>query len=129
MEGSNIAYTAVEAYSLDPSNSRIISGGNQGSEVITGDIRFLWSFDPETGDGGFTGVSWFSNIPNSPLAIAGKTEQQIESELTNGTRTDLNDVFSAWQSFINSNPETDYVNNFVSELVLEGARSCWATIS
>lgn len=129
MEGSNIAYTAVEAYSLDPRNSRIISGGNQGSEVITGDIRFLWSFDPETGEGGFTGVSWFSGEANSPLAVAGISEEVIERGLTDGTRTNLNDVFTSWQSFINGHPDTDYVNMFVNTLVLQGAGACWTVLS
>lgn len=129
MEGSNIAYTAVEAYSLDPSNSRIISGGNQGTEVISGNIRFLWSFNPETREGGFTGVSWFASKQNTPLYVAGMSEKQIEDGLIDGSRTNLNDVFDEWQTFINGNPTTDFVHGFIDILYANNASGCWSSVS
>lgn len=128
--GNNyIYYEAVSAYSISPQNARIFSGGGGDHAVTTQGTRFFWTYDPEGTVGpGFTGVGWFEDLSESPLKIAGKTGEQIEAELRNGDRTDLTDVFEAWQTYVNEQAKTgntDVVTSFVNELIIAGGYTCW----
>ena len=111
-------YSAVEGGSIDPSNSTQISGPLVDDEtVITGGIRFSWSYDPTTGAGGFTGVGWFANDNTTPIGYSSyyNNEEALEAALVNGSLQNLNAIFNAWQSFVQNAIEVegvDYVQQF-----------------
>lgn len=116
LEGSEfVEYTPVEAYGVSTFDVGIISGGNGGEATVVQNTRFFWVYDPENPEkSGFTGGGeWFCGIVNTPLANI--TEEQLIQEFANGTRTNLNTEFQAWQVLVsNQTPgETDYVKEFM----------------
>ncbi len=119
------AYSPVEAYSLDPANSGIISGGQGDSSIVVRGTRFLWVYNP-SGESGFTGNGWFANVEGTPLKVAGMTEEMLEQEFSTG-RTNLNDIFSTWQTYVNQ--EADLENDVVKTFQQMVGYNCWSNLS
>ena len=112
-----VYYTPVQAYSLNSERSGIISGGNGEGAITTEGARFSWVYDPDNPDSsGFTGRGWFEDA--GPITQAGYNVQTILEQFANGQRTDLNDVFAAWQRYCDENPGT--VTWFMEKTV-----GCW----
>ena len=115
MNGSNtIEYQPVEAYGVMPMNNDIISGGFGDNVTVTQGVTFIWYYDPndQTNGGGFTGKGWFCGEDNTPLA--NKNLEELLTSFRNGSKTNLDDEFEAWQSVVNSQgPDTDYVKDFM----------------
>lgn len=109
-------YTPVDAYAVMPMADGIISGGTGDDNVVVGETRFFWVYDPNNlSRSGFTGLGWFCGVKNTPLANI--TEEQLLSEFELGVRTDLNDMFSQWQILVNNQPaDADYVKDFIDLL-------------
>lgn len=122
-QGENtVYYTPVEAYALAADNGGIISGGRGEGAVTTEGASFFWVYDPDQPDAsGFTGVGWFEQ--NGPISQTGYSLDAILEGFANGTRTDLTDLFTAWQSYCNEHEGT--VTAFVSTLVLAGGSGCY----
>lgn len=109
-----VTYTPVEAYGVATYDAGIISGGTGDENTIVQNTRFFWVYDPENSSAsGFTGGgNWYCGVPNTPLANI--TEQELLSGFANGTRTNLNAEFQAWQTVVsNQGPNTDYVKDFM----------------
>ena len=82
-------------------------------------------YDPNGGiSSGFTGVGWFEDTCGSPIAVSGKNLDTILAEFENGSRTNLNDVLEAWQTYVSDHPGT--VSSFVNTLVAKGGGGCWS---
>ena len=132
MNGENYVedYSSVQAYTVQTRDAGIISGGGGEHVVVTEGTRFFWVYNPD-GTGGFTGVGWFESIESSPIKEycdnKGTTLKDIMSEFANGTRTDLTDVFTVWQGYINDHPDELIIRNFVNTLIHAGGDSCWHT--
>ena len=128
LTGSNrVEYQAVQAFSADPRNGGIISGGTGDQVVVTEGTSFSWVYDPNNSSkSGFTGVGWFESTADSPINASGISLEVILDEFQNGTRTNLNDVFAAWQSYIEQRPDEDIVTQFVNTLVINGGGGCWS---
>lgn len=119
-------YSPVQAFSVDSSNSGIISGGGGDSSVVNEGTTFSWIYDPDNPElSGFTGVGWFETESGSPIKESGISLDSILEGFANGTRTVLDDVFTAWQNYINTSEQTGIVSNFVNTLVLAGGSGCW----
>lgn len=116
LEGTEyVTYTPVEAYGVSTFDVGIISGGGGGEATVVRNTRFFWVYDPENPQSsGFTGSgNWFCGVANTPLANI--TKEQLLQEFKNGTRTNLNTEFQAWQVLVsNQTPgKTDYVGDFM----------------
>lgn len=123
-------YSTVQAFAVDAGDSGIISGGGGNGNIIVEGTTFFWIYDPDTSAAnGFTGVGWFEGTAGSPIAVAterlGITYDDIMNGFREGTRTNLNDVFEAWQSYIEASGQTGIVSGFVNTLVLAGGSGCW----
>lgn len=120
-------YSTVQAFSVEPANARVISGGSGEDITVTEGTTFFWVYDP-TGatPSGFTGTGWYNDTPNSPICVSGISIKEIEDGFANETRTNLNDVFSAWQSFVNQHAGEGIVSDFVTTLVNNGGGNCWS---
>lgn len=116
-------YSSVQAYAVAPQNSGIISGGT-GDVTVNEGMTFLWVYDPN-GTSGFTGVGWFADVPNSPLDYASKTAEQINQEFASGTRRNLDDIFTNWQTLVNSG--SGIASDFAKYLTMSNAAACWTT--
>lgn len=114
ISGENIVvkpYTPVDAYAVMPMADGIISGGTGDDNVVVGQTRFYWVYDPlNLKASGFTGKGWFCGVPGTPLEEW--TEEKLFEEFEAG-RKDLNDIFAKWQEFINTTP-----GNWVAEFML-----------
>lgn len=127
IEGSNWVeeYQPVQAYSVEVSSNGIISGGGGDEAIVSEGTTFYWRYDPNGGiSSGFTGVGWFEDTCGSPIAVSGKNLDTILAEFENGSRTNLNDVFEAWQTYVSDHPGT--VSSFVNTLVAKGGGGCWS---
>lgn len=133
--GDNDVYanSPVAAYSVGTRNGGIISGGTGGETAVTEGVRFLWTYDPNSPDetpSGFTGQGWFENTTDSPIGWycfqKGIDLETILAGFKNGDRTNLNDVFTAWQSYVNEQASggNDVVKTFQGKLPL----ACWSNI-
>ena len=127
IQGSNdVHYTPVDGYGVATyADNGIISGGNSGSATIVGSTRFFWVYDPNnTETSGFTGNGWFTDIDYSPISVFLKNKSmsleqfldQFDQEVN--PRTNLDDVFTYWQDYVDKNPYGNYPANFA---VLVGA--------
>ena len=131
--GSNSVeeYSTVQAFTADPSDSGIISGGTGDSTVVVGGVRFYWIYNPQNPSGpgsGFTGCGWFETIDDTPIKVCGKPLSSILDQFADGTRSDLNDVFSTWQSYVIQQAEsgrTGIVSNFEELLGRANGWDCW----
>lgn len=129
-------YTPVDAYAVMPMAGGIISGGSGGDATVTQGVRFLWVYDPDTPNGspsGFTGKGWFADTEGSPIWYSihfhSMTLEGILGEFANGTRTNLNDVFTNWQNYVNAlgAQGTDVVQNFQAEFGFNSG--CWSNLT
>lgn len=136
--GSNEVYTPVDAYRVATYADSVISGGNTGNEVISGNTRFYWVYDPNDPYGkttsGFTGQGWFENILYSPIGYymtvnGDKDIMVLINDIFGDSGTNnLNNVFDVWQNYVKSNPEA--VGNFQTDIILKGqelGRNCFRT--
>ena len=100
MEGE--FYTEVDASVLNPGISpmAMVSGDPEPPEGSTTSIVWIrWRYDNQNGDGGFTGISWFTGIEGNIISNRFDTEQQFKDhlvELGEGGPTYLNDMFASW---------------------------------
>lgn len=117
-------YSSVEAYSVAPQDSGIISGGQGDNVTVNDGMVFSWVYDPN-GTSGFTGVSWFDTVPNSPLAYAGISAADLNAQFANGSRTTLDDIFQSWQTLVESGE--GIASDFAKHLTVNGANNCWTT--
>ena len=124
-------YSAVAAFSVETRDSGIISGGGGDSAVVVDGTTFSWVYDPNNLEqSGFTGVGWFDKTPGSPIAESGQRLEAILDGFANGNRTNLDDVFTAWQAYIEDQQAqgtTGIVSDFVNTLVLAGGSGCWSS--
>lgn len=115
-------YSSVQAYSIAPQNSKIISGGDDGDVQVNQGYTFSWVYNPN-GVSGFTGVSWFDDVDGSPLNYSGITAEEINSQFENSNRQDLNDIFRTWQDYLALNDSA--ASDFAKYLTLNNAYGCW----
>lgn len=119
--GSNEVYTPVEAYSVMPMDTGVISGGFGDDATVTGGARFYWVYYPNNPNGspsGFTGNGWFTNIEYSPIVVyCAENNKDLDTffiEFQND-RTNLDDVFRVWNNWASAQFSingTNYVNKF-----------------
>lgn len=100
-EKPNVAF-----FSVDTQNSNN-SGGS--GETIVGNTYFEWERPDGLGAaGGFTGTNWWgTNIANGPTAIGGFVSDEAVTAHLMDPGKDLSAAFSAWQTYIDSEKETD----------------------
>lgn len=117
LSGSEVVYTPVEANGVSFQAARIISGGSGGDATITSSMRFFWFYNPDTKQGGFTGVRWYEDMVGSPiynyLRDNSKQLSEFLDEFVDAVpRQNLNDIFSAWNDFVKNNSEGKYQDKF-----------------
>lgn len=114
-------YSGVYGRAVDPSN-QTQNSLNDGEETHVGGYTFLWVYDQNVTTGnGFTGSGWYETLSKSPLAVIGYTPSQVEENLRNGTWTNLNVIFSEWQSYANEHPDEFVASTFAKAL----PDACW----
>lgn len=100
----------ISLYSVGDDESGTITGGSGDSGSYPTSSRIYWTItrveDPSQPDGysysgGITGVSWFTNISQSPFADPRYDEPSEIWQIASSTGT-LNEVFNAW------NEDTSY---------------------
>lgn len=134
--GDNDVYanSPVAAYSVGTRDGRIISGGTGDHVTITRGVNFKWVYDPdkpEAAPSGFTGQGWFESTTDSPIWLycsQNTTDlKTILAGFAGGTRDDLNDVFGAWQQYVDtmSSPENDVLQKF--QIVV--GYGCWSNVN
>ena len=132
ISGSNyVYYETVAAYSVSPQNARVFSGGGSAQFVSQG-TTFHWYYDPDNpSTAGFTGAGWLDNVSGSPLNVAGKKGSDIEKELVDRTRVNLDDIFEGWQIYVReqANDGNDkVVGSFIDAIYKNGGSSSCYTI-
>lgn len=125
ISGENIVmkpYTPVDAYAVMPMEAGLASGGTGDSNLTTSTTRFLWVYVPDHPESsGFIGAGWFCEVPNTPLG--GMKESTLIEEFENG-RTNLDDIFAAWQILIDGQGEgEDYVGDLIDLIYANGGDS------
>lgn len=133
--GDNVVYyTPVEAYPVMLMDGGIISGGTGGDATTTQGVRFTWVYDPDTPGGtpsGFTGKGWFAETVGSPIWYSiefySMTLQGILDEFSGGTRTNLNDVFTNWQNYVDAGSFQG--NDVVQQFQRAVDYDCWSNIN
>ena len=134
--GDNDVYanSPVAAYSVGTRDGGITSGGTGGDAAVTQGVRFFWTYDPTSPNGtpsGFTGKGWFESTPGSPIWYSiqnyGMTLQGILDGFKEGDRTNLNDVFTNWQNYVDAQGSqgTDVVQQFQRLVDYD----CWSNIN
>lgn len=96
----------------------IVSGDPEpvdGSAVIVVWIR--WRYDEDTGEGGYTGISWYENDSNNGWIDKYYSLEEWKNYLVTARPTDLNDVLGDWDV----GKKTDFLNAHKGEL---GAVDC-----
>lgn len=116
-------YSTVYARSIDTYDSQQASG-NDGDMTLVGGYTFTWEYDPN-GQSGFTGVSWFEGVSGSPLQATGYSVEEVETNLKNGTWTNLNVIFEAWQDYVEENSSVHVASDFAKYLTNNNAAGCW----
>lgn len=66
-------------------------------------VWLLWRYDTETGNGGFTGKSWYFDDPNNVLKDKYTTEDNFKNFLMGENPPDLDDIFTKWDAGRKSN--------------------------
>lgn len=129
-----IWYTPVEAYGVSTFAGGISSGGMGGDATVTEGVRFLWKYDPDTPDktpSGFTGQGWFADTNGSPIWYSiqfySMTLQGILDEFAGGTRTNLNDVFTNWQNYVDAAGSQG--NDVVQQFQRAVGYDCWSNLN
>lgn len=133
--GDNDVYanSPVAAYSVGTRDGEIISGGIGGEATATRGVNFKWVYDPDTPGAtpsGFTGKGWFAEMGGSPIyysiQVYGMTLQGILDEFAGGTRTDLNDVFKNWQSYVDA--QGSQGNDVLQQFQQTVGYDCWSNL-
>lgn len=131
--GSNDVYEPVAAYDVGQyTRNGIISGGNGGNATATQGVNFKWVYDPNNPSGsGFSGGgSWHQTTIGSPIwyyqTYGSGAGTDVVSEIADGTRTNLNDVFAEWQSYVND--EGDLGHDVVQEFQQAVGYGCWSNL-
>ena len=86
-----------------------------GEAVIVVWIR--WRYDEDTGEGGYTGISWYENDSNNGWIDKYYSLEEWKNYLVTARPTDLNDVLGDWDV----GKKTDFLNAHKGEL---GAVDC-----
>lgn len=112
MEGE--IYTEVDASVLNPgiSTMAMISGNPEpvdGQAYVVVWIR--WRYDSETGEGGYTGHSWYFEDGNNGLQSYG-SETAFEQYLASDNPKDLDSILSTW----NPTEKAAFLNAHLGEL-------------
>lgn len=107
-------YVEVDASVVNNGISTLSISGEQGEqggeEFIV--VWLLWSYDEETGEGGFSGVDWY--FDDTPLKSSFGNEQEFKEYLRREKPTDLNQYLGSWDKqakidFIKNHPELGVV--------------------
>ena len=86
-----------------------------GEAVIVVWIR--WRYDEDTGEGGYTGISWYENDSNNGWIDKYYSLEEWKNYIVTARPTDLNDVLGDWDV----GKKTDFLNAHKGEL---GAVDC-----
>lgn len=101
-----------------------ISGGRP--ESVAGGETFgawlLWQYEDTTGEGGFTGVSWYFDDEYNAINKKYKTEEEFKEYLVNNKPGDLNTVLGDW----NSTDKGLFYTKYQDEL---GDKGCFLFVS
>lgn len=118
-------YTPVEAYSVNSRSARVVSGPIDDDITVSSGMVFHWVYD-ENGTSGFTGGGWFAGTTDpswTPVKHAGYTNDEINSQFANNTRSNLNDIFQNWQSLVAQ--DAGLPGDFAKII----PDACWDTVS
>ena len=132
--GDNVVYyTPVEAYPVMTMDVGIISGGTGGDAAVTEGVRFFWVYNPvstHSAPSGFTGQGWFADVNGSPIWYSTEnnnmTLDDILDGFAEGKRTDLYDVFSDWQDYVDA--QGSQGNDVVKQFQKTVGYACWGNI-
>lgn len=107
MEGE--IYTEVDASVLNPgiSTMAMISGNPEpidGSAIVV--VWLRWRYDPETGQGGFTGVDWY--FDDSNISKHYNTLEEFKDWLAQERPNSLDSVLSDWPA----GEKADFLNKY-----------------
>lgn len=129
-----INYTPVQARGISTFAGGIASGGTGGDATITQGVRFTWVYDPGNPDdtpSGFTGQGWFAGTEGSPIWYSSEfynmTLKGILDGFYAGTRTNLNDVFTNWQNYVDA--EGSIGNDVVQQFQRAVGYDCWSNLN
>lgn len=127
-------YTPVEAYGISTYAGGISSGGTGGDATSTQGVRFLWVYDPDMPDkapSGFTGGGWYEDRQGSPIWHSSQfysiTLEDILAGFKDGTRENLNDVFTNWQDYVDA--QGSLGNDVVQDFQYTVPRGCWSNLN
>ena len=107
MEGE--IYTEVDASVLNPgiSTMAMISGNPEPIDESAIVVVWLrWKYDPETGQGGFTGVDWY--FEDSNISKYYSTLEEFKNWLARETPSSLDSVLSDWPA----GEKADFLNKY-----------------
>ena len=91
----------IALYSADDSGT--ISGGSNDEGSVQTSARIYWTITRTEGPegfqytGGITGVSWFTEIPQSPFAVSPYNDPATIWDIASRDNN-LNEVFNAWNA-------------------------------
>ena len=118
MEGQ--IYTEVDASVLNPgiSTMAMISGNAEPSDGQTYLVVWIrWRYDNESGNGGYTGTSWYFNDSNNILVSEFPGgEEDFKQWLTTNKPTDLDAILSKWDA----GSKAAFLNTNMGSLVTDG---------
>lgn len=132
--GDNDVYanSPVAAYSVGTRDGGIISGGTGDHVTTTRGVNFKWVYVPNNpGSSGFTGGgSWYQDTEGSPIwyyqTMGSGRDRDVVSEIVNGTRTTLDDVFGEWQTYVDA--EGSVGNDVLQDFQYTVPRGCWSNL-
>ncbi len=112
-------YVEVDASVVNNGISTLSISGEQGEEgggefIV---VWLLWSYDEATGNGGFSGVSWY--FGETPLKKFFENEQAFKQYLIENKPNDLNAYLGNWDKqdkidFIKNHPQLGVVGTGTS---------------
>ena len=119
MSFSGEVYAEVEASVVNNGISpmAMISGNPtpvDGQAYVVVWIR--WRYDPETGEGGYTGQGWFWNDSNNALPEYWTSEEEFKSWLKTNNPQNLDSCLESW----NATDKAAFLNTHLSELEAGG---------
>ena len=106
-------------------DASVVNGGIAPMAMVSGNptpvdgqsyvvVWIRWRYDDTTGDGGYTGQSWYFGDPNNGLTDY--TEDSFESYLIEHKPTDLNSILEGWDPA----QKAAFLNTHLNELEAGG---------